>query len=60
MKIKAKPSFKKLSIGNNYQGLRTDQFYLLRDGEEIEVDEINPYIEGHVKEVEEKDKPKPK
>ena len=45
MKVKATEKFKKeAGIENNYQGLRTDQFYKLKAGGIIDLEDIPEHL----------------
>ncbi len=47
-KIKAKKSFKELSIANAYQGLHCNQYYALMEGKTIQINKVPDFIKDHV------------
>lgn len=46
MKIKATRKFLELGIENSYQGLKTDDYYALRNGKTIELSQAPSHLLG--------------
>ena len=59
MKVKAKSTFKNLTITNSYQGLNTKIFFALQRGETVELNKIPEICKEHLEEIKNKKK-KPK